>query len=100
MNQRKDTYRAALQREPQAAPSRPAKVTHLHTRYVRVTIELSPALSRDVTRWAAAPVSALGSVGAAVLRPLTSWGTVADAVVEASSLVGDMIRPRSRHPRP
>ncbi|MFE0513378.1 hypothetical protein, partial [Streptomyces sp. NPDC058964] len=95
MNQRKDTYRAALQREPQAAALRPAKVTHLHTRYVRVTIELSPALSRDVTRWVGSPVSALGNAGAAVLRPLAGWGVVAEAVAEASSLVGDMIRPWS-----
>ncbi|MFF1743000.1 hypothetical protein [Streptomyces mirabilis] len=70
MNQRKDTYRAALQREPDVAASRPAKVTHLHTRYVRVTIELDPALQRELTRWVEPPLSALLRVGAAVLQPL------------------------------
>ncbi|MGI5142281.1 MULTISPECIES: hypothetical protein [unclassified Streptomyces] len=70
MNQRKDTYRAALQREPDAAAPRPAKVTRLHTRYVRVTIELDTALSRDLIQWVGAPVSAIARAGAAVLRPL------------------------------
>ncbi|WP_406335629.1 hypothetical protein [Streptomyces sp. NBC_00203] len=70
MNQRKDTYRAALQREPDvAAASRHTKVTQLHTRYVRVTIELDPALPRDLTRWVRPPVSALLRAAAAVLRP-------------------------------
>ncbi|WP_405876586.1 hypothetical protein OG762_46415 [Streptomyces sp. NBC_01136] len=70
MNQRKDTYRAALQRGPDATAPRPVKVTQLHTRYVRVTIELDPALPRELTRWVGPPVSALMRVGAAVLRPL------------------------------
>ncbi|MFE2432042.1 hypothetical protein ACFXJ5_35630 [Streptomyces sp. NPDC059373] len=70
MNQRKDTYRAALQREPDTTAPRPAKVTHLHTRYIRVTIELDPALPHDLTRWVQPPVSALMRAGAAVLRPL------------------------------
>ncbi|WP_265560258.1 hypothetical protein [Streptomyces hygroscopicus] len=72
MNQRKDTYRAALRRGPEAAAPRPVKVTQLHTRYVRVTIELDPALPRDLTRWVGPPVSALLRAGAAVLRPLRS----------------------------
>ncbi|MEU8587274.1 hypothetical protein AB0C59_09770 [Streptomyces sp. NPDC048664] len=71
MNQRKDTYRAALKREPDAAP-RTARVTQLRTRYVRVTIEFDAGLTRDLVRWAEAPVSALARAGAAVLRPLTS----------------------------
>ncbi|MEW2162650.1 hypothetical protein AB0912_06575 [Streptomyces sp. NPDC007084] len=71
MNQRKDTYRAALRREPDAAAPRPGPVTRLDLRYVRVTIELDPAVSREVTRWAGPPVSALLRAGAAVLRPLT-----------------------------
>ncbi|MER5471069.1 hypothetical protein ABZX90_30515 [Streptomyces sp. NPDC002935] len=71
MNQRKDTYRAALQREPDVAAPRHAKVARLHTRYVRVTIELDPALPRELTRWVGPPVSAVLRVGAAVLRPLT-----------------------------
>jgi hypothetical protein len=72
VNQRKDTYRAALQREPVAAVPRPAKVTQLHTRYVRVTIELDAALQRDLNRWVGSPVSAMMRAGAALLRPLQS----------------------------
>ncbi|MET7387692.1 hypothetical protein ACFYPT_31520 [Streptomyces sp. NPDC005529] len=77
MNQRRDTYRAALRREPDTAAPRPAaaqhqpSVTHLDLRYVRVTIELDPAVPREMTRWVGPPVSALLRVGAAVLRPLT-----------------------------
>ncbi|MFF3514521.1 hypothetical protein [Streptomyces sp. NPDC002573] len=70
MNQRKDTYRAALQREPDAAVPRPVKVAQLYTRYVRVTIELDTDLPRDLMRWVGSPVCALGRAGAAALRPL------------------------------
>ncbi|WP_369251867.1 hypothetical protein [Streptomyces sp. R41] len=69
MNQRKDTYRAALQRVPDVAAPRHTKITQLHTRYVRVTIEFDPAFPRDLTRWVGPPVSALLRAGAAVLRP-------------------------------
>jgi hypothetical protein len=72
VNQRKDTYRAALQRGPEPAAPRGFKVTQLHTRYVRVTIELDPALPRELTRWVEPPVSAILRAGAAVLRPLRS----------------------------
>jgi hypothetical protein len=72
VNQRRDTYRAALQREPDVVAPRHTKVTQLHTRYIRVTIELDPALPRDLTRWAGPPLSALLRAGAAVLRPLRS----------------------------
>ncbi|MFI1169256.1 hypothetical protein ACH4UM_38270 [Streptomyces sp. NPDC020801] len=73
MTQRRDTYRAALQRGVDvAAPSRPAKVTRLHTRYLRVTIEVDPALPGELTRWVGLPVSVLARAGAAVLRPLRS----------------------------
>jgi hypothetical protein len=72
VNQRKDTYRAALQREPAPAAPRPVRVTEVHTRYVRVTIELDAALPRDLTRWLGAPVSVLVRAGATVLRPLRS----------------------------
>ncbi|MFD5521811.1 hypothetical protein [Streptomyces sp. NPDC127066] len=75
MNQRKDTYRAALRREPETDPPRHAKVARLHTRYVRVTIELDPTLPDELTRWVRPPVSALLRVGAAALRPLTGTGT-------------------------
>ncbi|MER7178382.1 hypothetical protein ABT404_02605 [Streptomyces hyaluromycini] len=72
MNQRKDTYRAALQRGPDAVVPRSVKVTQLHTRYVRVTIELDTGLPRDLVQWAGAPVSAMVRAGAAALRPLRS----------------------------
>jgi hypothetical protein len=72
VNQRKDSYRAALQRGPGVAAPCHAKVTQLHTRYIRVTIELDPALPRDLTRWVGSPVAALLRAGAAVLRPLES----------------------------
>lgn len=69
MNQRKDTYRAALQRGPDAVVPRPVKVTQLHTRYVRVTIELDSGLPRDLVQWAGSTVSVMVRAGAAVLRP-------------------------------
>ncbi|GGJ41624.1 hypothetical protein [Streptomyces brasiliensis] len=72
MNQRKDTYRAALRRDPDTPAPRPVRVTELHTRYLHVTIELDAALPRDVTRWLGPPVSALVRVGATVVRPLRS----------------------------
>ncbi|MFE2536894.1 hypothetical protein [Streptomyces sp. NPDC059371] len=75
MNQRKDTYRAALQREPDDAAPRHVKIARLDTRYVRVTIELDPALPDELARWVGPPVSALLRVGAAALRPLTGTGT-------------------------
>ncbi|MER5795549.1 hypothetical protein [Streptomyces sp. NPDC001980] len=72
MNQRKDTYRAALQRGPDTVAPRPVKVTQLHTRYVRLTIEFDAGLPRDLVQWAAAPVSAMMRAGAAALRPPSS----------------------------
>ncbi|MET8946841.1 hypothetical protein ABZX30_25570 [Streptomyces sp. NPDC004542] len=72
MNQRKDTYRAALRREPHGSAARQAKVTRLHTRYIRLTIELDPALRSSLTDWLTPPVSALLHAGTAVLRPLTA----------------------------
>ncbi|MET8583144.1 hypothetical protein ABZX39_20065 [Streptomyces collinus] len=87
MNQRKDTYRAALRRRPEttapaaatspaaptAAPSAastPTRVTPLDTRYVKVTIELDAAPARDLGRWAGEQLSVLVRAGEAVLRPL------------------------------
>ncbi|WP_330342067.1 hypothetical protein [Streptomyces sp. NBC_00557] len=73
MNQRKDTYRAALQRRPDAtAPgaSSTTKITRLDTRYVKVLIELDLGFARDLTDWAGPPLSALLRAGEAVLRPL------------------------------
>ncbi|MEV6315582.1 hypothetical protein [Streptomyces sp. NPDC051776] len=89
MNQRKDKYRAALQRgeEPLATAPRPARVTTLNSRYVRVTIEVAPDLERDLTRWVSTPVSALVIAGSTLLRTLT--GTAA----EVSRPAGDRPRP-------
>jgi hypothetical protein len=82
VNQRKDTYRAALRRRPDTAASAPATpgapapdsapttLTPLATRYVKVVIELDPALPHDIVRWAGQPLDALVRAGAAVLRPL------------------------------
>ncbi|MFD9093455.1 hypothetical protein [Streptomyces collinus] len=90
MNQRKDTYRAALRRRPEttaptaatspgaptvapsaaSAASAPTRVTPLDTRYVKVTIELNAAPARDLGRWAGEQLSALVRAGEAVLRPL------------------------------
>ncbi|MFF4121546.1 hypothetical protein [Streptomyces sp. NPDC001714] len=72
MNQRKDTYRAALQRGPEAVVPRPVKVSQLHTRYVRLTIELDTGLPRDLVQWARSPLSAMVRAGAAALRPSSS----------------------------
>jgi hypothetical protein len=73
MNQRKDTYRAALRRRPDTtapAPSSTTKVTRLDTRYVKVQIELDLGFARDLTDWAGPPLSTLVRAGEAVLRPL------------------------------
>ncbi|MFD5567464.1 hypothetical protein [Streptomyces cadmiisoli] len=70
MNQRKDTYRAALQRSHDVAAPRSAKSTTLHTRYVRVTIEVDPALTDELTRWTEPPVAALVRAANVLLRPL------------------------------
>ncbi|MET8677127.1 hypothetical protein ABZW18_05880 [Streptomyces sp. NPDC004647] len=80
MSQRKDKYRAALQRGQDTAAPRSAKVTTLHSRYVRVTIELDPDLERDLTRWVGPPVSALVLAGATVLRTLVDTAASARSV--------------------
>ncbi len=77
MSQRKDSYRAALQRGQDVAAPRSVKVTTLHSRYVRVTIEVDPDLRGDLARWVGQPVSALALAGATVLRTL---GVTADRV--------------------
>ncbi|MDX2592301.1 MULTISPECIES: hypothetical protein [Streptomyces] len=94
MNQRKDTYRAALRRRPEttapaastspaastaaaSTPSAPTRVTPLDTRYVKVTIELDAAPARDLGRWAGEQLSALVRAGEAVLRPLRQGGRAA-----------------------
>lgn len=58
MKERKDRYRAALQRGGDIA-ARSSKIITLNSRYIRMTIEVDPDLQRDLTRWASLPVSAL-----------------------------------------
>ncbi|MFI9605075.1 hypothetical protein ACIHCX_35575 [Streptomyces sp. NPDC052043] len=72
MNQRKNTYRAALQHRPEttAPASAPTKVTRLDTRYVKVIIELDLSFARALTDRAGQPLSALVRASEAVLRPL------------------------------
>ncbi|MEU8824756.1 hypothetical protein [Streptomyces sp. NPDC048636] len=70
MNQRKDRYRAALEREGDIAEPQSAEVTTLRARYFRVTIEVAPDPGRDLTRWVSLPLSALALVGATLLRAL------------------------------
>lgn len=66
MTQRKNSYRAALRRD-EAAP-RAARVTTLHSRYVRVTIELAPELHRELTRLGQAPAAVFTLAGATISR--------------------------------
>ncbi|WNO76732.1 hypothetical protein [Streptomyces sp. AM8-1-1] len=70
MTERKDRYRAALERGRDSA-ARPAKVTTLHTRYVSVTIEVDPDLQKGLTRWAGSPLSMLVLAGTTVLRTVS-----------------------------
>ncbi|MFC5804591.1 hypothetical protein [Streptomyces formicae] len=69
MSERKDRYRAALQRGGDGTGRSP-KVATLHSRYVQVTIEVDPDLQRDLTRWAGPAVSTLVLAGTTVLRTL------------------------------
>ncbi|MGP3999374.1 hypothetical protein [Streptomyces sp. 8N706] len=79
MNQRKDRYRAALERG-QDTVARSAKVATLHSRGVRVTIEVDPDLQRDLTRWVGRPVSTLVLAGTTVLRALADTAASARSV--------------------
>ncbi len=67
MKERRDRYRAALDRGRESA-ARPSKVTMLRTRYVSVTIEVDPDLHKGLTRWAGQPLSVLMLTGTGVLR--------------------------------
>ncbi|MFE6741095.1 hypothetical protein [Streptomyces tubercidicus] len=76
MSQRKESYRAALQRgrdvaAPRSTP-RSTKVTTLQSRYLRVTVEVDPDLRGDLTRWVGWPVSSVMFAGATVLRTLAA----------------------------
>ncbi|GAA2596180.1 hypothetical protein Stube_03770 [Streptomyces tubercidicus] len=72
MSQRKESYRAALQRGRDVAAPRPTKVTTLQSRYLRVTVEVDPDLRGDLTRWMGWPVSSVVFAGATVLRTLAA----------------------------
>ncbi|MFI9047099.1 hypothetical protein [Streptomyces sp. NPDC053427] len=67
MKERKDRYRAALERGGDSA-ARPSKVTTLHSRYVSVTIEVDPGLQKGLTQWAGPPLSVLVLAGTTVMR--------------------------------
>jgi hypothetical protein len=73
MNQRKDNYRAALQRDQTDPGPHTPKVTTLSSRYVRITIELEPDVQRTLDRWAVPAVVLLTDTGAAALRVLTAF---------------------------
>lgn len=72
MSQRKEGYRAALQRGQDVAAPRSTKVTTLQGRYLRVTVEVDPDPRGDLTRWAAWPVSSAVVSGATALRTLAA----------------------------
>lgn len=72
MNQRRDNYRAALGRSQAAAQPRTPRATTLSSRYVRITIEVDPAVRGTVERWARPPMALLTYTGTAALRMLTA----------------------------
>lgn len=72
MNQRKENYRAALQRDQADPQPHSPKVTTLNSRYVRITVELDPELQRYLDRWTAPTVTVLTNTGTAALRVLTA----------------------------
>ncbi|MFI0786739.1 hypothetical protein ACH4Q6_14245 [Streptomyces lydicus] len=73
MSQRRESYRAALRREPDdVSGPRSTKVTTLQSRYLRVTVEVDPDLQGDLTRWVGRPVSSVVLFGATVLRTLVA----------------------------
>ncbi|MEX2971753.1 hypothetical protein [Streptomyces sp. C184] len=69
MSQRKNSYRAALQRGQDVSAPQPT-VTTLHSRYIRVTVEVDPDLRGDLTRCVGRPVSSVLLAGTTVLRTL------------------------------
>ncbi|MGW2630571.1 hypothetical protein ACWC2K_14740 [Streptomyces chattanoogensis] len=87
MSQRKENYRAALQRGQDDSASRSTKVTTLQSRYIRVTVEVDPDLRGDLTRWMGQPVSSVVLAGATVLRALaTTVGWVSRPGDQAASV--------------
>jgi hypothetical protein len=76
MKERKDRYRAALEHRGDN-PAKSPHVTTLHSKYVRVTIEVDPDLREDLTRLAGAPLSALLLAGTTVLRAVAATASKA-----------------------
>lgn len=72
MNQRKDSYRAALQRGQDSVAFRSVKVAALQSRYVRVTVEVDSALGRDLARWIGPTTSTLVFSGLTLLRAVAT----------------------------
>ncbi|MEU9118775.1 hypothetical protein AB0C96_02745 [Streptomyces sp. NPDC048506] len=72
MSQRKESYRAALQRGQDVPAPRSTKVTTLKSRYIQVTVEVDPDLGGDLMRWMGRPVSSVVLAGATVLRTLAA----------------------------
>ncbi|MEU2157708.1 hypothetical protein ABZ532_22330 [Streptomyces sp. NPDC019396] len=70
MTERKDRYRAALERAGDST-ARSSKVTTLHSKYVSVTIEVDPDLREGLMRWAGPPLSLLVLAGATVFRAVS-----------------------------
>ncbi|MFD9003263.1 hypothetical protein ACFV0T_20185 [Streptomyces sp. NPDC059582] len=71
MNQRKNNYRAALQRDQAEPAPRTAKVTTLNSRFVRITIELEPEVLRNLDRWTAPAIALLATTCTTALHLLT-----------------------------
>ncbi|WP_338674772.1 hypothetical protein V1460_18600 [Streptomyces sp. SCSIO 30461] len=70
MTERKDRYRAALERGGDST-ARPPKGTTLHSKYVSVTIDVDPDLREGLMRWVGPPVSLLVLAGATLLRAVS-----------------------------
>jgi hypothetical protein len=70
MSQRKDSYRAALRRNPGTSPS-PSGIV-IRTKPVSVTIDLDPGVRRMLTRLARYPVA---------LRPANLRSAAPDAAI-------------------
>ncbi|MFD7879307.1 hypothetical protein ACFV5G_35335 [Streptomyces sp. NPDC059766] len=79
MTQRKNTYRAALHRDPAEPGSSPARSTTLSTRFVRITIELEPDAARSLDRWTAPAISLLSHTRTTALELLSALTRAAPA---------------------
>lgn len=73
MNQRKNNYRAALQRDQAEPAPRTTKVTTLNAGFVRVTIEVEPDALRNLDRWTAPAIALLATTCTTALHLLTAF---------------------------